>query len=140
MEPMLLVPEGEPGAGGHRAYEAAAEALRAGEDAIETGRHVADSEHAAFAVLEAAGFDVRTHSRFGYGVGIAYPPTWLEGALDITRESTQRFEAGMSFVLHTAVIERLQVVKDKVVSRSIHRQATIKPLGLGANFTTLGCF
>ncbi len=93
---------GEPAAGGRRAYEAAAESLRTGSAAIAVGAPVAAAEDAAFAVLAAAGFDVATHSRFGYGVGIAYPPTWLE-SLDITRASDARFESGMSFVLHASV-------------------------------------
>ena len=95
---------GEPAPGGRRAYVAAAASLKAGGDAIAIVVPVADAEAAAFAVLEAAGFAVSTHSRFGYGVGIAYPPTWLE-ALDITRESDARFESGMSFVLHASVLD-----------------------------------
>jgi ectoine hydrolase len=83
-------------------YEVCGEALRAGEAAIGPGVPVAEAESAAFSVLEANGFDLRWHSRFGYGVGVAYPPTWLE-SLDITRESEQLFENRHSFCLHVAV-------------------------------------
>ena len=83
-------------------YAVAADALRAGEAAIHVGAPVAASEAAAFAVLEDHGFDLRWHSRFGYGVGIAYPPTWLE-SLDITRESDQVYAANHSFTLHVAL-------------------------------------
>jgi Xaa-Pro dipeptidase len=37
--------------------------------------------------------------RFGYGIGIAYPPIWLE-PLQISRGIDQRLEPGMVFVLH----------------------------------------
>lgn len=83
-------------------YRAAAEALRAGESAIAVGHPVATSEAAAFSVLAQHGFDLKWHSRFGYGVGIAYPPTWLE-SLDITQESAQHFALNQSFTLHIAV-------------------------------------
>ena len=47
------------------------------------------------------GADPSIRARFGYGVAIAYPPTWLE-SLDITLESEQIFDPPMTFVLHTA--------------------------------------
>ncbi len=90
-----------PDAAAGRAYEAAAAGLRAGSEVIAVGVPVSEAEAASFAVLEAAGFDVATHSRFGYGVGIAYPPSWLEG-LDITGATERRFEANTSFVLHSS--------------------------------------
>ena len=37
--------------------------------------------------------------RFGYGIGVAYPPIWLE-PLQIARGSDQVMEPGMVFVLH----------------------------------------
>tara|TARA_Y100000588_G_scaffold287282_1_gene305386 strand:+ start:116 stop:523 length:408 start_codon:yes stop_codon:yes gene_type:complete len=90
-----------------RIYDVASYALLAGEAAIRAGDPVARAELAAFTVLEQHGFDLRWHSRFGYGVGIAYPPTWLE-SLDITRESSQQFESGHSFVLHIAVKDPIE--------------------------------
>jgi Xaa-Pro dipeptidase len=38
--------------------------------------------------------------RFGYGIGVAYPPIWLE-PLQISRGPDQRMEVGMVFVLHS---------------------------------------
>ena len=40
--------------------------------------------------------------RFGYGVGIAYPPTWLE-VLNLAEGSEHRLEAGMVAVLHVCL-------------------------------------
>ena len=40
--------------------------------------------------------------RFGYGIGIAYPPIWLE-PLTIARGFPTRLEAGMTFVLHSCI-------------------------------------
>jgi Xaa-Pro dipeptidase len=40
--------------------------------------------------------------RFGYGIGIAYPPVWLE-SLQIARGVEQRLESGMVFVLHACL-------------------------------------
>jgi hypothetical protein len=40
--------------------------------------------------------------RFGYGVGVAYPPIWLE-TLQISRGSARRLDPGMVFVLHACV-------------------------------------
>jgi Xaa-Pro dipeptidase len=42
--------------------------------------------------------------RFGYGVGLGYPPTWLD-QLEITRTSTQRLVAGSTFVLHARLLD-----------------------------------
>jgi Xaa-Pro dipeptidase len=38
--------------------------------------------------------------RFGYGIGVAYPPIWLE-PLQISRGPDQRMEVAMVFVLHS---------------------------------------
>jgi Xaa-Pro dipeptidase len=40
--------------------------------------------------------------RFGYGVGIAYPPVWLE-VLELSQFSQQRLTAGMVVVLHACL-------------------------------------
>ena len=37
--------------------------------------------------------------RFGYGIGLAYPPVWLE-TLQISRGFENRLAPGMVFVLH----------------------------------------
>lgn len=40
--------------------------------------------------------------RFGYGIGIAYPPIWLE-TLQISRGFDRRLAANMAFVLHACI-------------------------------------
>ena len=40
--------------------------------------------------------------RFGYGIGAAYPPVWLE-ALQIARGFEERLEPGMAFVLYSCL-------------------------------------
>ena len=42
--------------------------------------------------------------RFGYGVGVGYPPTWLD-PLEITRTSTQPLVEGTTFVLHACLLD-----------------------------------
>lgn len=93
---------GDPGERERYLYEAAREALLEGSSVIRAGVPVADAERKAASHLRKRGFDPSDMSRFGYGVGIAYPPTWLE-PLDIIVESPQVFEAGMSFVLHVGM-------------------------------------
>jgi hypothetical protein len=40
--------------------------------------------------------------RFGYGIGIAYPPIWLE-TLQISRGFDRQLSANMVFVLHACI-------------------------------------
>ena len=98
---MQTISVGEPSPGSREAYGIALRALRAGCKEIAIGRRVSDAEQGAVESLIADGFDATVRARFGYGVGIAYPPTWLE-TLDITLESDQVFERNMTFVLHTS--------------------------------------
>ena len=95
---------GEPSQDARDAYNIALRAIRAGCKNIEIGRRVADAEQAVLDSLVSDGFDPSVRARFGYGVGIAYPLTWLE-SLDITLESDQVFERNMTFVLHTSSID-----------------------------------
>ena len=57
-------------------------------------RAPADTGCSGSAVLEAAAV-----MRFGYGIGVAYPPIWLE-PLQISRGFDQVLAPGMVFVLH----------------------------------------
>lgn len=95
---------GEPSQSARDAYNIALRALRAGCKNIEIGRKVADAEQGVVDSLISDGFDPSVRARFGYGVGIGYPLTWLE-SLDITLESNQLFERNMTFVLHTSSID-----------------------------------
>ncbi len=92
---------GDPGARIREAYEAASTALLAGAAECVAGAPVSRAEVATVAVLAEAGLDSHPIMRFGYGIGAAYPPSWLE-PLHITRESDQVLAAGMTFCLHVS--------------------------------------
>ena len=76
--------------------------LRAGLAAVEPGVPVAHVEEASLEPLKAAGLEQAAQMRFGYGIGIAYPPIWLE-PLQIARGFEERLEPGMVFVLHACL-------------------------------------
>jgi Xaa-Pro dipeptidase len=90
---------GDPGDRVRQAHAAAIAALQAGADACIVGDPVSRAEVATTEVLEKAGFGGLPIMRFGYGIGAAYPLSWLE-PLHIIRESDRPFEAGMTFCLH----------------------------------------
>ena len=90
---------GDPGARAREIYALTRESLRAGADAIRAGVPVAEVEEASLEPLRRAGLDALAQMRFGYGIGIAYPPIWLE-TLQISRGIDQVMAPGMVFVLH----------------------------------------
>jgi Xaa-Pro dipeptidase len=92
---------GDPGDRVREAHAAAIAALEAGADACIVGDPVSRAEVATTEVLEKAGFGGLPIMRFGYGIGAAYPLSWLE-PLHIIRESERPFEAGMTFCLHVS--------------------------------------
>ena len=63
------------------------------------GALVAEIEEASLEPVRAAGLEIYANMRFGYGIGLAYPPVWLE-TLQISRGFDDRLEPGMVFVLH----------------------------------------
>jgi Xaa-Pro dipeptidase len=83
-------------------YRLACESLKVGVRACRPGATGADVEGASRVPLERVGLGHAAMMRFGYGVGIAYPPTWLEG-LELSEVSQQRLEAGMMVVLHSCL-------------------------------------
>lgn len=83
-------------------YDLALSSLNAGIAAVRPGVPVADVEEASLAPLRAAGLEHAAQMRFGYGIGIAYPPIWL-GPLQIARGFKERLEPGMVFVLHSCL-------------------------------------
>ena len=93
---------GNPGAKARELYEAALQSLRAGMAAIRPGAAVAEVEEASLEPLKASGLESAAMMRFGYGIGIAYPPIWLE-SLQIARGFDQTLEPGMVFVLHSCL-------------------------------------
>jgi Xaa-Pro dipeptidase len=93
------------GAPGKRAadlYRVTAQSLRAGVAAARAGSPAAAVAEASLAPLRSEGLENRAMMRFGYGLGIGYPPIWLE-TLTIDSFSKQRLEVGMVFVLHACL-------------------------------------
>jgi len=90
---------GEPPARTRAVYDAARASLAAGIAAIRPGAAVAEVEEASLEPLRQAGLAEAAPMRFGYGIGVAYPPIWLE-PLQISRGSDQVMQPGMVFVLH----------------------------------------
>ena len=93
---------GEPGARAREVYRLARQSLAAGVAAVRPGVAVAEVEEASLEPLRRAGLDDRAQMRFGYGIGAAYPPIWLE-TLQISRGFETRLEPGMVFVLHACI-------------------------------------
>ena len=104
---------GEPGRRAREVYDVARASLAAGIAVVRAGAKVSDIEEASLEPVRAAGLEHAAVMRFGYGIGVAYPPIWLE-PLQITRGSSQILQAGMVFVLHAylqLVDEQLGVIQ-----------------------------
>lgn len=78
------------------------ESLNAVISAIDVGVPFRDASLAGNRVLDRYGLAERNMGRWGYGVGIAYPPTWLE-PMDIMIESDGVFDIGMVFCMHVSM-------------------------------------
>jgi Xaa-Pro aminopeptidase len=90
---------GDPGPRAREVYDVARASLRAGMDAIRPGVPVAEVEDASFEPVRQAGLMEHCLWRYGYGIGISYPPIWL-GTLQISEGFDHRMEVGMTFTLH----------------------------------------
>ena len=93
---------GTPTARARDLYRVGIESLRAGIASIRNGVPVAEVEEASLVPLRREGLEHAAMMRFGYGIGIAYPPIWLE-PLQISRGIDQRLAPGMVFVLHSCI-------------------------------------
>jgi Xaa-Pro aminopeptidase len=93
---------GEPTRRAREIYQLTRDSLRAGVSAVRPGVPVDAVEEASLEPLRRVGLERAAMMRFGYGVGIAYPPIWLE-TLQISRGIERRLEPGMVFVLHACV-------------------------------------
>ncbi|HYB08701.1 MAG TPA: Xaa-Pro peptidase family protein [Alphaproteobacteria bacterium] len=93
---------GEPSKRAREVYDHARASLAAGIAAIRPGVQVADVEEASLEPLRRVGLEGAAIMRFGYGIGVAYPPIWLE-PLQISRGFTRALEPGMVFVLHAYI-------------------------------------
>jgi Xaa-Pro aminopeptidase len=93
---------GEPSRRARDVYRLTHESFRAGLAAVRPGAPVDAVEEASLEPLRRAGLEASAMMRFGYGVGIAYPPIWLE-TLQISRGVDRRLQVGTVFVLHACV-------------------------------------
>jgi Xaa-Pro aminopeptidase len=93
---------GEPGRRAREVYRLAVESLAAGIAATRIGVPVSAIEEASLEPLRRVGIEQAATMRFGYGIGIAYPPIWLE-TLQISRGFDRRLAASMAFVLHACL-------------------------------------
>lgn len=93
---------GEPSRRARELYDIALASLRAGIAAVKPGVPVSAVEEASLVPLRKAGIEHTAMMRFGYGIGIAYPPVWLE-TLQISRGFARRLETDMVFVLHSCI-------------------------------------
>ncbi len=93
---------GTPSARFQEFYATAEHALQVLSSKIQIGRSVRSAASEASALIEAHGHKDYHVARLGYGVGIAYPPVWLE-AFDITEESDDTFEQGTVMCLHVCL-------------------------------------
>src|SRR4029077_20963054 len=93
---------GQPSRRARELYDLARASLAAGIAAARPGVRVGEVEEASLAPLRRAGLEGAALMRFGYGIGGAYPPIWLE-PLQISRGFDQVLEPGMVFVLHAYI-------------------------------------
>ncbi|UVK43993.1 Xaa-Pro peptidase family protein [Mesorhizobium sp. AR07] len=104
---------GEPSKRARSVYDVGRASLAAGIREIRPGAKVSDIEEASLGPVRAAGLEHAAVMRFGYGLGVAYPPIWLE-PLQISRGSDQIMQTGMVFVLHAylqLVDEQLGIIQ-----------------------------
>jgi Xaa-Pro aminopeptidase len=125
--------EGAPApAAGRRLYEVATACLRAGLETIRPGIEAHEVEAPGLEILRAEGLGDGFAMRFGYGVGVGYPPTWLD-PLEITRTSGQRLVPGATFVLHACLVDEVERVGVVVGGTYAVGETGVEPLaGAGA--------
>ncbi|MDA0704940.1 MAG: Xaa-Pro peptidase family protein, partial [Proteobacteria bacterium] len=92
----FAVPGAPPKPAARDLYAVALRCLRAGLGALRPGVAAPAVEAPALEILRAEGLGEGFKMRFGYGVGIGYPPSWLE-PLKITRTSTDILHPGPTF-------------------------------------------
>ncbi|MDI3337981.1 Xaa-Pro peptidase family protein [Defluviimonas aestuarii] len=84
-------------------YNTARRCLAAGIAVARPGIPAAEIEAPALDILSGEGLGDVFAMRFGYSVGIGYPPTWLE-PFGITRTNAEPIHRGMTFVMHTCIL------------------------------------
>lgn len=99
---MQTIACGEPSPQARELYDIGIASLAAGIEAVRPGAAVGDVEEASLVPLRAHGLEHAAMMRFGYGIGVAYPPIWLE-TLQIARGFDLTLQPGMAFVLHSCL-------------------------------------
>ena len=100
----LAVPGAPPPDAARQLYDVALDCLRTGLERLRPGIPASEVEAPALDVLRREGLGDVFKMRFGYGVGIGYPPSWLE-PLQITRTSTEVLTRGMTLVMHVCLLD-----------------------------------
>lgn len=95
---------GEPSSRARWYYDVARRCLSAGLTGARPGMSAAEIEAPALDILRAEGLPDTFAMRFGYSIGIGYPPTWLE-PFGITRTNKEPVQVGMTFVMHACLLE-----------------------------------
>jgi Xaa-Pro dipeptidase len=95
---MRTISLGEPVARVREVARVQAEALAAGQAAVRPDGPVRAADDACRAVLRAAGLEAFLLHRLGFSLGVAYPPSWIEG-MSIWAADPHRFAPGMVFSL-----------------------------------------
>lgn len=86
-------------------YDVARRCLAAGIKVARPGIPAAAIEEPALNILRAEGLPDKFAMRFGYSVGVGYPPSWLE-PFGITRTNFDIVERNMTFVLHASLLDK----------------------------------
>ncbi|MBI3979275.1 MAG: aminopeptidase P family protein [Chloroflexi bacterium] len=97
------------------------EAARAATEAVRPGISIGDVDRARLKVFGAAGH--KWLPRCGYGVGLSYPPSWLEG-LDVQEDNPLILQPGMTFTLQPV----LNLIEERV-SYSVGETVTVTETG-----------
>lgn len=100
----FVVPGADPDPVGARLYDVAQTCLSRGLAAVRPDVEARSVEAPALAVLADEKLGDGFRMRFGYGVGVGYPPTWLD-PFQITRTSSQVLQVGIAFVLHACLLD-----------------------------------
>lgn len=100
---------GEPSSQASWYYDIARRCLLAGLTDARPGMTAAEIEAPALDILRAEGLPDTFAMRFGYSVGIGYPPTWLE-PFGITRTNKEPVQVGMTFVMHACLLDADQAI------------------------------
>jgi Xaa-Pro dipeptidase len=93
---------GPPGAEMRAMYDAIREATDAGFAAIKPGVPTAELARRVHDTMATRGYS-RRGQHVGYGIGLGYPPTWID-SLRIKETDTHVLQPGMTFLLHSGLI------------------------------------